>query len=87
MPEGLRLVGDSAYGGQYDKLTATMDAHSPKTKELFARMKSMQESLFGRVKVFKADVDDKLEKAGETFDAVVVLIQLDIDNGHPLFEV
>ena len=40
-PEGLRLVGDSVYAGQYDKVTCTMDAYSAQTKELFTRLKSM----------------------------------------------
>ena len=96
MPDGLRLVGDSAYGGQFDKVTCTMDAHSAKTKELFARMKSMQETIFKRFKDFMAirepfrhgkNTQDKLDKAAESFDACAVLIQLDIANGRPLFDV
>ena len=96
MPDGLRLVADSAYAGQLDKVTTTMDAHDPKTKELFARMKSMQETRFGRFECFKVlsyrfrhgkHTDDKLEKIGDSFDAIAVLIQLDIMNGHPLFDV
>ena len=95
LPTGLRLVGDSGYAGQFDKVTTTMDAHSPATKELFARLKSMQETLFKRFKDFKVirdpfwhgkNLDDKMLKAKESFDAVAVLIQLDIENGHPLFE-
>jgi len=42
LPEGLRLVGDSAYKGQPDKVSTTNAAHDPATKELFARMKPMQ---------------------------------------------
>ena len=96
VPDTLRLVGDSAYAGQSDKVTATMDAHSPQTKELFARMKSMQETCFKRLKDFKVlrksfchgkNTKDKLEKVGMSFDAVTVLVQLDIATGHPLFEV
>ena len=73
-----------------------MDAHDPKTKEPFARMKLMQKTLFGRFEYFKVlsygfrhgkHTDGKLEKNGHTFDAIAVLIQLDIMNGHPLFDV
>ena len=53
LPEGLRLVGDSAYKGQLDKVSITNDAHNPETKELFARMKSMQETVFKRMNDFK----------------------------------
>jgi hypothetical protein len=52
VPDGLRLVADSAYKGQFDKVTTTMDAHSSDTKELFARMKSMQQIIFVRFKSF-----------------------------------
>ena len=96
VPDGLRLVADSAYKGQFDKVTTTMDAHSSDTKELFARMKSMQETIFVRFKSFNVltagfrhgkNTKDKMNKVGEAFDAVAVLIQLDIKNGHPLMDV
>ena len=73
-----------------------MDAHSAETKELFARMKSMQETCFKRIKDYKVlresfrhgkNTKDKLKKVGMSFDAVVVLVQLDIATDHPLFEV
>ena len=96
MPDGLRLVADSAYAGQFDKVTTTMQAHDQKTKELFARMKSMQETIFSRFSSFRVlsngfrhgkNTDDKLEKIGLSFDAIAVLIQLDIQTGRPLFDV
>ena len=96
LPAGLRLVGDSAYDGQPDKVSTTKDAHDSKTKKLFARMKSLQESVFKRMKDFKVLRDafrhgkgtqDKLEKIKMVFEAVAVLVEYDIENGHPLFEV
>ena len=71
IPDGVKLVGDSAYEGQPDKVTTTKDAHNAATKELFARMKSMQETCFKRFKDFKvlrhsfrhgSGTDDKLAK-------------------------
>ena len=96
LPEGLRLVGDSAYKGQLDKVSITNDAHNPETKELFARMKSMQETVFKRMKDFKVlqgpfchgqGTKDKLEKIKLCFEACLVLVQYDVKNGHPLFQV
>jgi len=96
LPKGLRLVGDSAYEGQPDKVSTTNDAHDPATKELFARMKSLQETLFKRLKDFKVvrgpfrhgqGTEDKLEKIKLCFEACLVLVQYDIENGHPLFQV
>jgi hypothetical protein len=94
--EGLRLVGDLACKGQPDKVSITYDAHDPATKELFARMKSMQETVFKRMKDFKVlqgpfrhgqGTEDKLEKIKLCFEACLVLVQYDIENGHPLFQV
>jgi hypothetical protein len=96
VPDAIKLVGDSAYAGQPDKVTRTMDAHQPKTKKLFARIKSMNETANGRLKSFKAlreafrhgtSTNDKLKKIKMTFEAAAVLVQYDIENGHPLMEV
>ena len=95
LPDTLRLIGDAAYSGQSDKVSVTMDAHSADTKETFARMKSMQETCFKRFADYEVidgsfrhgmGTDDKLEKVGMAFDAVAVLIQLDIATEHPLMK-
>ena len=93
----LKLVGDSAYEGQADVVTTTKDAHKPATKKLFARMKSMQETCFKRLKDFKVlresfrhgkkGTADKLEAIQRSFEATAVLLQYDFEDGHPLFEV
>jgi hypothetical protein len=46
MPAGKRLVGDSGYIGEPDKISNTLAGHSAETKELFACFKSRQETLF-----------------------------------------
>lgn len=94
--QNVKLVGDSAYGGQPDVVTTTQDAHKPATKNLFKRMKSMQETCFKRFKDFKVldsrfrhgkGTDAKLEKMQAAFEATAVLLQYDFENGHRLFEV
>lgn len=95
VPKNMRLVGDSAYAGQPDRVTTTIDAHKPATKALFARMKSMMETCFGRMKTFRilreafrhgTSTDDKLRKIKNAFEAVAVIVQYDCEYGHPLFE-
>ena len=95
VPDGVKLVGDSGYTGQQDKVTTTKDAHAPKTKKLFSRIKSMLETCNGRFKVFKivreafrhgGGTEDKLKKIKTSFSAVAVLVQYDIECGHGLFE-
>lgn len=96
VPNNVKIVGDSAYGGQPDKVTTTKDAHAPATKKLFARMKSMQETCFKRFKDFKVlresfrhgqGTDDKLKKIKMAFEATAVLVQYDLENGYGLLEV
>ena len=95
VPNNVKLVGDSAYGGQPDKVTITRDAHKPATKVLFARMKSMMETCFTRLKFFTCVIGpfrhgnsttDKLNKVKLAFEAAAVLVQFDCKNGRPLFE-
>lgn len=95
VPQNVKLVGDSAYEGQPDKVTVTRDAHKPATKVLFARMKSMMETCFKRLKDFNCingpfrhgnSTADKLTKIKMVFEAAAVLVQYDCENGHPLFE-
>ena len=50
IPGGKRLIGDSGYIGEPEKVSATLGGHAPETKEFFARCKSRQESLFTRMK-------------------------------------
>ena len=97
VPEGVKLVGDSAYRGQPDKVTTTKDAHKPTITKLFARIKSMQETCFKRLKDFKVLREsfrhgsgeiDKLEKIKKSFEAVAVLQQYEFETAeHGLFEV
>ena len=95
IPKNVKLVGDSAYAGQPDKVATTKDAHDRQTKELFARMKSLQETVFKRIKDFKimrhfrhgSGTKDRLEKIKIAFEATAVLVEYDIEYEKPLFEV
>ena len=95
LPSFARLVGDSAYEGQPDKVSTTKDAHKPATKELFARLKSMQETCFKRFKDFNVvsgtfrhgkGTDDKLAKIKLSVECVAILLQYEFENGSRLFE-
>ena len=77
-------------------MSTTNDAHHPAMIEFFARMKSMQETVFKRLRDFKVlqglfrrgqGTKDKLKKIKLCFEACLVLVQYDTENGHPLFKV
>eukprot|EP00804_Cyclotella_cryptica_P020704 CCRYP_003513-RA/>CCRYP_003513-RA protein AED:0.19 eAED:0.19 QI:0/0/0/1/0/0/2/0/186 len=65
IPDGVKLVGDSGYDGQRDKVTTTMDAHAPDTKALFKRIKSQLESCNGRFKTSKLCVSPSAMAKGQ----------------------
>jgi hypothetical protein len=95
VPEGKKLIGDSGYKGEPSKLSTSVDEHSDKVKEFFARSKSRQETINTRLKSFNVlsgrfrhgkGVENKLEAHQRVFEAVCVLVQYDL-RFHPLMEI
>jgi hypothetical protein len=100
MRAGKRLVGDSGYVGEPDKISTTLAGHSPETKELFARFKSRQETLFRRYKALGimgggpfrhkgkqgGGSEERLAVHKLVFRAVTVVMQYNLEN-VPLFDV
>ena len=96
IPKGKKLIGDSAYQGEPDKISTAKEEHQATTKEFFARAKSRQETLHTRLKFFKSldgrfrhgkGSKEKMKHHKTCFEAVLVLVQYDLENGHPLFQV
>ena len=65
-------------------------------REFFARAKSRQETLHSRLKFFKIldgrfrhrkGSEEKMKYHKTCFEAVLILVQYDLENGHPLFEI
>ena len=96
IPDGKRLIGDSGYKGEPTKISVTSHGHNDVTKEFFARAKSRQETFNTRLKFFHVldvcfrhgkGVKDKMEFHQLCFETVCVLVQYDMENGHPLFAI
>ena len=97
VPACVRLCGDSGYNRQDDLISSTDSAHSKKTKEIFARFKSRQETYNARLKFFgvlgqifrhgKNGLTEKMKLHQLCFDTVYVMVAYDMENGHGLFEV
>lgn len=98
MPAGKRLVGDSGYVGEPDKISTSLGGHSAKAKELFARFKSRQETLFRGYKalgIFSGafrhngkqggGAEGKMAMHKLVFDAVTVVQQYALETDRPLF--
>eukprot|EP00804_Cyclotella_cryptica_P011287 CCRYP_007775-RA/>CCRYP_007775-RA protein AED:0.40 eAED:0.58 QI:0/0/0/1/0/0/2/0/111 len=87
---GLMNLMDLVLSRFYNK-----DAHSPRTKRLFARMKYTLETCNGRLKNFKVvhescchgqGTSDTLKKIKVAFEAAAVLVQYDIENRPSLLK-
>ena len=101
IPVGKRLVGDSGYVGEADKVSTTLGGHSVEAKRLFARFKSRQESLFRAYKALGIMGGDSFRHKGRqgggskervavhglVFDAITVVMQYNMESGFPLFDI
>jgi hypothetical protein len=96
MPPGTKAVGDSGYSGHPEKVTTSSKVHSEDFSQFITRAKNRQENFHSRLKRFDVltkrfrhgiSTEDKLEQHKMCTEAVCVLVQLDMDNGHPLWEV
>ena len=90
IPAGKKAIGDSGYAGEPEKIAISLPGHSVATKKFFARIKSRHETVNSRFKFFNI-LDHRFrhgrEKHKMCFEAVCVIVQYDMENGHPLFEV
>jgi hypothetical protein len=96
MPPGMRGVGDSGYGGEPEKITVSKSEHSKEMREFLARVKNREESLHTRFSSFGVlkerfrhgkGTKQKMDFHQTCAEAVCVIVQYDLENGHPLFEV
>lgn len=84
-----RVVGDSGYEGEPDKVGITRQGDSKEAKAFKARAKSRHESFNSRLKAFQIlDLPFRhgFDKHQTAFDSVCILCQYDIENGHGLME-
>jgi hypothetical protein len=96
-----RLVGDSGYVRESDKVSTTLVGHSDETKELFARFKSRGETLFCGYKSLNimgglpfchkgkqgGGSAERMRVHKLVFDAFTVVMQYNMEAGRPLFNV
>ena len=91
MPEGKRGIGDSGYQGEPTKLTIHRTAHSKEMTNFINRSQARHENFNARIKNFNIlsncfRSNDKI-KHKMAFEAVCILCQYDMENGHPLMDV
>ena len=96
VPDGVMGVADDGYRGEPKKIVTTKSEHSSEMKNFLGRAKNRQESLHSRLKSFNilknsfrhgSGTDDRMQFHKDCVYAVCVIVQYDMENGHPLFEV
>jgi hypothetical protein len=90
IPAGKRVIGDEGYKGELQ--ISTRNAQDTRAvKNLMNRAKARQETFSKRInKIFKI-LDERFRhsvtKHKAVFEAVCVLVQYEMENGHPLFTI
>jgi len=96
VPYGKLVVGDRGYrgeseeGGQYRTLSTRNTCDTEQVKEFKRRVRARHENFNDRIKAFAIMVNrfrHGIERHRAVFEAVLVLVQFDMENGHPLFDV
>ena len=89
IPEGRLGVADAGYRGQVGKLSLSTTMDTEEVRRFKSRAKARQESFNSRLKQFKC-LDNrfrhKLLKHKICFEAVCVICQYQLENGHPLYD-
>ena len=89
IPEVKKVLADSGLKGS-DKASTRMPGNSHRVKHFRARVQGRQETLFKRFKDFgilRQRFRHGYELHKMVLDAVAVIVQYDMENGHPLFDV
>ena len=91
IPDGKKGIGDSGYEGEPEKLTIHRDSHSKNLTNFINRVRARHENFNARIKNFCILSDrfrsNKKVEHKLAFEAICILVQYDMENGHPLMEV
>lgn len=90
MPPGKKIIGDCGYLGEADVISTRNTFDTPEVKVLKMRARARHETFNGRIKNFSILAErfrHDVSKHESVFMAVCVIIQYDMENGHPLFTV
>lgn len=89
IPFGKKIIGDKGYRGEYDKITVPNKHDSKNVQAYKSRASARHETFNKRIKDFKivfGPFRSKHEHHKMAFEAICILVQYDIENGYPLFD-
>jgi hypothetical protein len=89
LPKGTKAIGDSGYAGEPTKITIAKQQHTEEFREFISRAKCRQEAFHSRLKFFNVLTHrfrHGVEKHQMCVEAVAVVVQYNMENGHPLMD-
>jgi hypothetical protein len=90
IPHGKKIIADEGYPGEDQIISLRNPFDSIATKTLKKRAKARHETFNGRLKSFRI-LDERFRqrvpKHKAVFEACCVLVQYELEHGHPLFDV
>lgn len=88
IPDGKKVIADKGYNGVPEKISTVNDLDDKAVKIFKGRVRSRHETLFKNAKDYKI-LDQRFRsdhnKHKIVFEAVLVILQYDFENGYPLF--
>jgi hypothetical protein len=90
IPEGKKVIADRGYNGELPILSVPNDYDSDEVKDFKSRARARQETINKRLKDF-APLAERFrhgfDKHGCVFNAVAVIVQIEMDNGQKMFDI
>ena len=90
IPVGKKAIGDRGYRGEQGKVSIRNPHDSAEVKAFKKRARARHETFNGRIKNFKV-LEERfrhgVDKHQSVFEAVCVILQYEMENGHPLFDI
>jgi hypothetical protein len=91
IPSGKRVIADSSYKSEDGKtVSTTRRSDTADVKEFKARVKSRQETFNSRIKGYRilaTEFRHGIEHHKMVMESICILVQYDLESGHPLFQV
>jgi hypothetical protein len=91
IPAGKRVIADSSYRSEDGKtVSTTRRSDTAEVREFKARAKSRQETFNSRIKGYRilaTEFRHGIEHHKMVMESICILVQYDLESGHPLFQV
>ena len=90
IPDGTKVIGDRGYRGEQEKVSIQNPHDRASVKAFKKRSRARHESFNGRIKQFKVLAEQfrhTVPKHQAVFEDVCIILQYEMENGHPLFKV